>query len=318
MRSSALATAIALAVSAAPPAGAQEPCAAEIICPLDGPAVPVPVEALLACGGPATPCPVEGGQYRLALPIDPRAAPVVVFLHGYAASGQAMLGNDALAAAATARGYAFVAPDGQPARPGAPELDWSVEDGMAMPRDDVAFLNAVIADATARFGLDRNRVLVAGFSRGGSMVWDLACKAPGTAAAYAAIAGGFWEPMATSCAGPVHLHHSHGFADRTVPLEGRTARFGGTDFHQGNVVAGLDVWRRGMGCTGNADAVDTAGPLWTKAWTTCAAGSITFSLGPGGHAIPDGWTTSVLDWFEALPPPGHRPPHERPQVTGQP
>ena len=59
-------------------------------------------------------------------------------------------------------------------------------------RDDVAFIRSVIDDAAERFHLDRDRVLLTGFSRGASMVWDVACIAPDTATAYASVSGGFW------------------------------------------------------------------------------------------------------------------------------
>jgi polyhydroxybutyrate depolymerase len=62
------------------------------------------------------------------------------------------------------------------------------------------------------------------------MAWDIACLAPESARAFAAYAGGFWEPMTGGCRAPVHLHHAHGFRDRMVPLEGRPLVFLGIPF----------------------------------------------------------------------------------------
>ncbi|MEM1130064.1 MAG: polyhydroxybutyrate depolymerase [Pseudomonadota bacterium] len=246
-------------------------------------------------------CAIEGGGYNVALPEDAAGAPMVLWLHGYGRSGGVVMGNEPLVAEVTARGYALVAADGQQASNNEREiLDWGVRDGHPLARDDVAYLRAILDDAAARFGLDRDRVVVAGFSRGGSMVWDLACAAPETGLAYAAVAGGFWEPMIPDCKGPAHLYHSHGFTDTLVPFEGREVTFGGRDYHQGNIPAGLEIWRRMNGCMGSAAplAVDN---IWSKTWE-CETGSLKLDLLPGGHAIPPGWIDRVLDWAEAGPP----------------
>ncbi|MGJ3265357.1 MAG: hypothetical protein ACFE0R_19210, partial [Salinarimonas sp.] len=202
------------------------------------------------------------------------------------------------------RGYALVGPQGVSHRPDGPAL-WSLRPESRRgrpgrtPRDDVAFLLAVIDDAVARFGLDRERGLAAGFSLGGSMVWDLACVAPDAAAAYAPVAGGFWEPLPESCAGPVRLLHAHGFADTVVPLEGRPIGEGADPLHQGDVFAGLAIWRETLGCAPNPDTHELGERFWRKSWTGCAAGTLDLVLFPGGHRVPEGWTDLALDWFEA-------------------
>ena len=45
-------------------------------------------------------------------------------------------------------------------------------------------------------------------------------RVPG-AAAYAPVAGSFWRPHPDmeACAGPVDLLHTHGWRDKTVPLD---------------------------------------------------------------------------------------------------
>ena len=250
------------------------------------------------CGAADKPCEVAGGTYHLALPEEPMGAPVAVFLHGYGGTGKGAVRNARSAARYTNRGYALIAPTGQRDPEGKFRNDWGIDDGFQMPRDDVAFLNSVIDDAATRHGLDRSRVIVMGFSRGGSMVWDLACAAPETATAYAAAAGGFWEPIQQDCAGPVHLYHTHGFNDGQVPLEGRTVTFNGVTFTQGNILKGLDTWRRENGCEGRAQN-STEGD-WIKRWPDCAAGSITLRLTTGGHGLPRNWAMDMLDWFEAV------------------
>ncbi|MEQ8966759.1 MAG: hypothetical protein RID91_13100 [Azospirillaceae bacterium] len=264
-----------------------------------------PAEA--ACGVPADPCALDDGEYFAALPDAPEDAPWVVWLHGYGGSATADLGREARVGPMLARGYAVIAPQALPFQPGEP-AEWSLRDewdryprDWDYPRDDLAFLEAVIDDAATRFGLDRRRGVVAGFSTGGSMVWDLACLEPDTAAAYAPVAGGFWETMPETCAGPVRLFHTHGFTDTVVPLEGREIALEPYGrIRQADIHAGLAVWRETMGCGTDADSHEIAGELWHKAWTDCAAGSLDFALHPGGHTVPDGWAETMLDWFEGV------------------
>ncbi len=258
--------------------------------------------AMTDCGDAQTPCEVEGGSYHAAIPEGVERPPIVLFLHGAGGTGVSSVRNPARAARYTDRGYALIAPQGL--RGAKPNRDWGVRDGAPQTRDDIAFLNRVLDDAAERFGLDRDRVLAAGFSRGGSMIWDLACLAPDTATAYAAVAGAFWEPMHEGCEAAVHLHHTHGFSDPMVPFEGRVVSWQGRSYHQGNVMKGLDVWRQGMGCMARAVDTQTDGNLWRKEWPACSSGSLTLLLGPGGHGVPRGWLGEVLDWFEGLPQPG--------------
>lgn len=253
------------------------------------------------CGG-ETACDIGNGVYYTALPKNVQGAPVVLWLHGYNGRARRAARAGGMARTFTDRGFVFVAPQGTP-DPGRPEQrDWNVQDGFGEPRNDLEFLTAVLDDVVARLGTDPDRVLLTGFSRGASMAWDFACAAPERISALAVAAGGFWEPIPQSCAGPVNLFHTHGFSDRTVPLEGREVSWGGVQYHQGNILRGLDVWREINGCTGAADISTAKGPAWEKRWTSCQAGSLRLRITPGGHGIPKGWSSDVLDWFDEVSP----------------
>lgn len=265
-----------------------------------GPVVPVLAEPQ-PCGSEADPCRVDALSYRVVLPENPENAPSVIFLHGYAATANAAVNRAALVDAFTSRGIAFIAPDGQVDVGNPKILDWGVHDGHRWPRDDLIALQKIKEDALARFKLDPGRILLAGYSRGGSMVWDKACTDHEFAAAYASASGAFWEPMWRRCSGPVHMHHSHGFADRTVPFEGREAVFGGLHFEQGSVMKSVGILNRTNGCGQMANKVKTEGPNWDKHWSNCTAGSVVLSLGPHGHGRQSDWPDRVADWFLALP-----------------
>ncbi|PJE38181.1 polyhydroxybutyrate depolymerase [Pseudooceanicola lipolyticus] len=256
--------------------------------------------AVAACGGAQDPSRIATGAYHLVLPDGWQGGPAVIYLHGYGSSSAKVLGTTTLVEGFTGRGYAFIAPTALPWREGNP-TDWAIRDGwVAYPRNDLQFLSDVLNDAVARVAVDPDRVLLTGFSRGGSMVWEAACLHPTLARGYAAVAGGFWLPETRDCIGPVDLLHIHGFSDQVVPLEGRTIDNPGLGrFTQADIWSGLQLWRRTNGCPSKPSGHDASGEIWRR-WWSCDAGSVEVVLHPGGHGFPSQWANLVLDWFEGL------------------
>ncbi|QDL93639.1 polyhydroxybutyrate depolymerase [Paroceanicella profunda] len=254
------------------------------------------------CAG-AEACSLPGGVYFAEAPAEGLARGALIFLHGYGGSGAAEIGDRGLVEAVTARGYAFVAPDGLPRPGGGTAKSWNAT-GTPGARDDIAFLREVAQDAAARFGFPRDRVLLAGFSAGGMMVWRVACAEPQAFAAYAPVSGQLWRPLPQACAGPVKLMHTHGWADPVVPLEGRAV--GGGALVQGNLFAALALLRRASGCATDApdtDGYTAQGVFLGRRWSACAPGAeLELVLHPGGHAVPQGWSGRALAWFEKQSP----------------
>ena len=252
------------------------------------------------CGAETGPCTLPGGTYHIVLPDGSEGPiPAILLLHGYGGEGLGTIRNRPMVDLMRGRGYAVIAPDGQP-RENAAGRSWDFHPDRPATRDETMFLIDVADDAAARFGLKRDQMLLAGFSIGGSMTSYVACAAPGTFAAYAPVAGSFWRPHPTGCAGPVRLLHTHGKADRTVPHLGREIR---PDFVQGNVFEAMQIWRDTNACPAAApDATRSVGVYTIEDWTRCAPGSaLSFALHEGGHSIPRGWARIAVDWFEAEP-----------------
>ena len=248
------------------------------------------------CGGADAPCRLDSGNYHMAQPDVAEARGIVLHLHGGGGRGRGLL-KSGLAQEALSRGYVFVAPDGDhPTRRF--KRDWSVRGkNLSYDRDDEVFLSEVLADVRDRTGLADAPLLLAGFSRGGSKVWDVACFQAGFADAYAPLAGAFWDDLPETCEAPVRLFHTHGWNDRTVPLEGRS--FGGGAVVQGDVWASLKILRETNGCDARQPERNSfEGDLWFRHWTDCKAGVIELMLHKGGHGAPKGWAVRVMDWFE--------------------
>ena len=255
-----------------------------------------------ACGGADDPCTTPLGAYHVVLPERAAGArvPAFVYFHGAGGSGRT-IADAAFAKALAARGYAVIAPDGL-MRPGSRfGPGWSFRPDGPQQRDEMVFAREVIADATARFALDPARIVLTGYSIGGSLVWYLACADHTVAAAYAPYAGGFWRPQPTECDGPVKLLHTHGWRDQTVPLEGRPLRGGA--ILQGDIYEGLATWRAANGCDLlRPDVFDTAGRYWKRRWTSCDRGAaLELALWTGGHEPPDAeWAEMAADWVEEV------------------
>jgi len=258
--------------------------------------------ALADCGRTDPPCEVDQGTYRIALPDGPApngGYPHVMFLHGAGGTSRGVLGMAQMVQPLLDRGYAVIAPQGLSWLGGEGGI-WSFLPETTRPRarDEAAFFASVLSDAQVRHGLSKEKGMLAGFSAGGFMVSYLACETPNAFLAYAPVAGGFWRPHPKECAGPVRLLHTHGWTDRTVPLEGRPL---GDRFLQGDIFEGLALWRGANSCASPAPSgVSQSGAFLRRKWDCAPGFSLELALYPGGHRVPEGWADMALDWMEGL------------------
>lgn len=248
-----------------------------------------------ACA-PETRCEIEGGYYIAAPPPawdGVSALPVIVYYHGWNASPEGAFRNRAMVRAAHKRGALFVAPF-------APNGYWrQIGEGRAEAgRDEAAYARALMADLQARWPIDPARTLAAGFSRGASMVWNIACYEGDLFAGYAPIAGGFWRTTPRACpSGPVRLRHIHGRADRVVA-------FGEVGiYNSAPIPDGLSLLRAVNGCAAEPQGLARRGRLSCRRWSGCDSGrALELCLHDGGHSIPAEWVAEGLDWLDALAP----------------
>lgn len=257
------------------------------------------VGAQQACGSHDQSCSVPLGQYYAAVPRSDGPHPLLIFFHGAGGDGRMVHDPQGYLTPFVDAGFVVITPQGL-SREGGFGAGWSFRPEGPQQRDELQFVRQVIADS-ARFGIDPARILLSGFSIGGSLTWYLACKEPGLARAYAPLAGGFWRPHPQTCAGPVEMLHTHGWADRVVPLEGRLLRSG--TLQQGDIFEGLQLWRSVNGCTlQRPDEMAVEGQYWLRRWTTCEGKrALTLALHPGGHDdVPADWAQNVIRWFGKL------------------
>lgn len=198
--------------------------------------------------GPDTDCRIGDRHYRIRMPEDhdgDRKIGAIVFAHGYKANGLGAVTSKGFAALAQSLNIAIIALKSYGA-------GWALPNAPSGPPavDEVAYVDRVMDDATKRFPIDRNRVIVSGFSSGGRMTWTLACERGGAYAGFIPIAGTFWRPVPETCPSPTaSIIHLHGDRDRVVPLDGRQIR----QAHQGSVARAIEMY----GQRGNFGAEQT-------------------------------------------------------------
>ncbi|EPX77213.1 alpha/beta hydrolase family esterase [Litoreibacter arenae] len=232
-----------------------------------------------ACG-PDSDCILGDRTYRIAMPAShDGTTPVgaIVFAHGYKGSAAGLMGNRNLRRTVSDMGLAFIALKSKGddwVLPNAPRhMD---SDGA----EEFAYVDAVIADAASRAQIDTGRMMAAGFSAGGMMVWNLACARPDLFAGFAPISGTFWKGPPKTCVSPAaSIIHIHGDSDPTVPLDGRPI----LNTRQGKVSEALAMYRD-FGDFGESKPHNTA-QLICQNSTNDQGAVLDFCLFQGGHSF---------------------------------
>ena len=248
-----------------------------------------------ACG-PDSRCEVEDGYYLAAVPDDwdgETPLGLVVYFHGWNGSPEGTFRNKGMVRGATNRNAIFVAPFAQRGY-------WrQIGKGRAeRGRDEAAYIRAVMADVRRRWPIDERRTLASGFSRGASMVWNVACFTGDLFRAYAPIAGGFWSSNPETCpTGPVNLRHIHGLKDRVVAFDKVGV------YNSMPIPEGFDILARVNGDSGTKRSVDSGDRRLTcNRWDKSTSGRVLeLCLHEGGHSIPAEWVGQGLDWLDGLP-----------------
>ena len=260
----------------------------------------LPAQANCEIGGREVACETRNGHYRIRKPDGPGPHPAVLYLYGSTGNSAQKLASDGFVRAFVDRGYAVIVPAGLDKRyvGGLVDSGWFLRNSRARKkRDDTKFVAEVLADAEIRHRINRKRVLMAGMSNGGFLTWEIACHNPDLAAAYAPVAAGYLGKMPDRCRRGVRLLHTHGRADRIVPLDPEAAwRSGGVSMMP--LGDALDRIATSGGCTSKGSAKRFKEYDRSK-WQGCGAGTdVQVLVHNGGHTIPLSWYATVIDWFE--------------------
>lgn len=179
-------------------------------------------------------------SYELFVPARmTEPAPLVVALHRFTESGKLMANLTGFNAIAEREGFVVVYPDGPGSRFEA------FKDG---PRDDVAFVLAVIDDVARKVPIDRRRIYVTGASNGAFLTHRLACLKPDVFAAAAPVMGLMPANVAKRHPDgvPVPMLIVHGTADWIVKEDAQKV-FAGASYEVMPMQEAIAYWVRRNG-----------------------------------------------------------------------
>ncbi|MCA9573836.1 MAG: alpha/beta fold hydrolase [Myxococcales bacterium] len=268
---------------------------------------------------PATTLGVAAGRpadIRVPRDYDARQAyPLVVLLHGFSASGGVQNIYFGLSNQVTELGFILVVPDGTPNSDG--QRFWNATDACCnfegSSVDDVAYIRALIEEASANYRVDPRRVYLFGHSNGGFMSYRMACEAPDVITAIASLAGATFEDPADCVSDePVSVLQIHGTADEVILYDGATdangmfpAGYPGAleSVRRSAARAGCDVEAAVAGADLDLDnSLDGAETQVLDFRAGCDPGldMSLWSIEDGGHLpVVDrvGFSTAVLEWL---------------------
>jgi polyhydroxybutyrate depolymerase len=236
--------------------------------------------------------------------------PLVLDFHGYSMTALTQEQLTRLPAKADAAGFIVAHADGTGVVQG-----WNAGSccGTAASTgvDDVAFVDALVAEMHNRLCIDARRIFATGFSNGGFLSHRLACERADVFAAVAPVSGVMGIASCTPSR-PMPVLHIHGTADAVVPYDGSVA------LGFGSVADTIAGWVARDGCSPTPTSVFARGDASCVAYRGCGNGAevelCTITAGghtwPGGGPFPGGHqstdlsaTDAVWDFFVAHPRP---------------
>lgn len=166
--------------------------------------------------------------------------------------------------------------------------------------EDVAYVRDIIAQLSVVGAVDHRRIYAVGMSNGGGMAAALACQAPDLVDGVVAVAGAYYNPTVSGCAGgrvPTML--IHGTADNVVAYNGGW-RHGA---HYESVPAVFDRVGRRNGCVMEQVHVTDVGANAVRLTPAgCAAATTVVRVNGGGHSWFTGPSAAALsvEFFRSL------------------
>lgn len=224
--------------------------------------------------------------YHLSVPsglVTKQLAPLVFVLHG-AGDTAAQNMRDWFGVEGKMTGGLFVYPQALPRTrkdgSGGHVTRWDL-----YGNEDTALFDAILAEVSNDYCVDRARVFVTGFSSGGNFSQQLACLRAKDVKGMAVVAGP--GPFVDTCGGAVSAWMTHDTNDDALPVQdARDSR---------------DFWLTQNGCSKTTWA-DVAGRPECKRNNSCGAGNaLVYCETSGvGHDIPGFATSAIADFFGTL------------------
>jgi poly(3-hydroxybutyrate) depolymerase len=151
---------------------------------------------------------------------------------------------------------------------------------------DIDFILAIIESMVTRYGIDRGRVYLSGFSMGGMMTYHAASHIDDKIAAFAPVSSMLFNSIHTNSR-PIPFIHTHGDADPVFPYDQSLL-----DYFAG--------WRTKLKCPTTAVVTKPNSGVTISRWAPCDCNMeyVLVTLAGKGHwhSIDANWNTSIGIW----------------------
>ncbi|MEP3346859.1 MAG: polyhydroxybutyrate depolymerase [Litoreibacter sp.] len=228
------------------------------------------------------PCQIGDRSYHVLPPDNwdgTTPLPVLLHFHGWGRQGTLIVKHSRIAGATRPRGVLLLAPNG----------DGRTWDFWNEGSPDTDFAAAVIEDAAKNYPIDRDNIMVSGYSYGSAMAWRYACENGDGVRALLAVSGTINQNESCETA-PNEVRHVHGTRDTVMDFPFGP---GGDTNHP------VSLWRERLGCsvpTGTESYSTTEKDHFERViWEGCATGNVVLDVHSRGHFIPKGWFARQLD-----------------------
>lgn len=217
---------------------------------------------------------VQGRDYCLKAPSSGQAEPlpVVLSLHAYGENGARQAAYFALNEQVDARRFILVKPNGT--LNSVNQRFWNALSVSAAGRepelpDDVAHLDAVLADVRENYAIDAKRIYLIGYSNGAFMAHRYACERASTVAAFVSFQGGV---LANECqpSEPVSMAEIRGNDEPAIPRAG--GALPGTDptAFWPSLSETMSAWTGPATCKGSPSPAGMLDLAWDSLRNSCA------------------------------------------------
>lgn len=203
--------------------------------------------------------------YRLHIPTgyrDTQKYPLVLNFHGHGSNALQQEGRTGFSHLANEDGIIVVYPQGVVGPD--QRTGWDTGPARNPQSNDLLFVSDLLNHLQSTLCIDPARIYATGFSNGGGMTNELACKMDDRIAAFAPVSGAY-PPLPGGCdpVRPVPLLEIHGTADPVVPYNGSPTK----DYPP--ITQWLQGWVQRNGCKVGPTVFTSTNGVIGERWTSC-------------------------------------------------
>lgn len=229
--------------------------------------------------------------YSLHIPTGYRNTqkyPLVLNFHGHGSNSLQQERRTDFSQLANSQGIVVVYPQGAVGPDG--HTGWDTGPARNPQTNDLLFVSDLLNHVQAILCIDPARIYATGFSNGGGMTNELACKMADRIAAFAPVSGAYPQlPGGCSPARPVPILEIHGTSDPVVPYNGSLVK------GYPPIAQWLQQWTQRNGCKEGPVVFSNTAGVTGERWSACHddVTIVHYTIHGLGHAWPIAYHTPI-------------------------